>query len=297
MQFFTKKKHFFQNVLEDTFYHINKNKSLNIFNSFDSFNCVERLLDLQTKLNKMVFNENFSQKDENINLIQHMNNEISSILKNFGTFHFEDFLLICFGNSFKNVFINSDKNEYELLKKYFHPINYHILITIPNTSPHSGDSKEFIFNKNEIDGFSFVMEDLIMDTDNFFLKVHGCKLVIVLNSAKKIIIDGIMDDVIIQLLNNDFVLNKLNLLRNNLNENNYISTEIFESYLYSLTLKDLFLINENHLLSNLMGSIAYTNSLRNKPLSQVVKEFNLGDLFFKRNVILNLCINSSIENK
>ena len=141
------------------------------------------------------------------------------------------------------------------------------------------------------------MEDLIMDTDNFFLKVHGCKLVIVLNSAKKIIIDGIMDDVIIQLLNNDFVLNKLNLLRNNLNENNYISTEIFESYLYSLTLKDLFLINENHLLSNLMGSIAYTNSLRNKPLSQVVKEFNLGDLFFKRNVILNLCINSSIENK
>jgi hypothetical protein len=65
-----------------------------------------------------------------IYLIRHIkliNNELSGLLKNYGTENLEDLLLICFGNNNKVTTDETEHHKFELLKKYFHPTSYKVV--------------------------------------------------------------------------------------------------------------------------------------------------------------------------
>ena len=65
--------------------------------------------------------------DNIINNLQIINNDLSSLLKNYGTESLEDLLLICFGNNNKITTNENEYHKFELLKKYFHPTSYKLL--------------------------------------------------------------------------------------------------------------------------------------------------------------------------
>ena len=187
-----KKISFFNNIIQQTILHIKRNKSLNILKENDVDNCIQMLINLNKKINEL--NNSILihfNKDTIISQLQIINNEMSSILKLYGTESFESLLMICFGN---NKYINSEENnlKYELLKKYFHPTSYKVL------------------NNETTEYTNFECHDILLSHVEFHYKLHGIK-VYIYNSIinKYIIIYGILDNVVIDLLNDKYNVFKL----------------------------------------------------------------------------------------
>ena len=78
-----KKIDFFKDVIQKTVIHVQKNKFLDILGISDVCSCIERLGELSKKINE--FNDHKSNYDTIVNGLQTINNELSTLLKNYGT--------------------------------------------------------------------------------------------------------------------------------------------------------------------------------------------------------------------
>jgi hypothetical protein len=155
-----KKMVFFQDIIQKTILHVQKNKLLEIVGVSEVSTCISTLFDLGKKI-KDISNIpiTVSNTDSIINILQTINNDLSSLFKIFGTDSFEDLLWICFGNNSVKTYAISDMeiNKFELLKRYFHPTSYKLLTTkketrerdkeINDLSKESNETKEIIVLK------------------------------------------------------------------------------------------------------------------------------------------------------
>jgi ATP-dependent Lon protease len=285
-----KKIGFFKDVIQKTIIHVQKNKFLDILGIGDVGTCIDRLGDLNRKIHDVANNKN--NTDNLINSLQVINNELSGLLKNYGTDSLEDLLLICFGNNNKLTTDDGEQEKLDLLKKYFHPSSYKV-INRPD------DTKQ---KKN--DEFTDEMRNLTcIDTGSaykqFNMKVFGIKLLIRNAALKKsLLIYGIVDDVVIDFLDSKYVTQKRANLLANLPPDNF-QKDSFDKFLSSLILKDYLIYEaESDLYARYAGYISQNNVLRQKQISQLVKEFITEDMYTKRNILINLLIcSSNYENQ
>ena len=270
-----KKILFFNNVIQQTILHVKKNKNLNIIKENDVDNCINMLSNLNKKLNELNnsilihFNKNII-----ISQLQLINNEMSSILKLYGTESFENLLLICFGN---NKYIHTEKNnlKYELLKKYFHPTSYQIL---------NNETNEYI---------NYDCHDIALNYTDFHYKLAGIKIYIYNSIINKyIIIYGILDNVIIDLLNEKYINDKIILLQNNIPNNSIFKTKIYENFFNSLHLKDFIINTPQEIYNKFIGNNYLYKIIKNKSLNLLIKEFLIYDLYSKRNLLILLLYNN-----
>ena len=125
-----KKLDFFKDIIQKTLIHVQKNKIFDILGISDVSTCIDRLNEINKKIkdigDKSIKNNN---TDIQVSNLQFINNELSGIFKNYGTDSLEDLLLICFGNNYK-ILGDDEKEEqkFELLKKYFHPTSYKVIL-------------------------------------------------------------------------------------------------------------------------------------------------------------------------
>ena len=128
MHLVNKKIDFFKDVIQKTILHTQKNKMLDILGISEVNSCIERLGGLNKQIKDAAETTNpSSTPDELINYLQIVNNELSSLLKIYGTSSLEDLLLICFGSNYKFTEEEGETGKFELLKKYFHPTVYKIV--------------------------------------------------------------------------------------------------------------------------------------------------------------------------
>jgi ATP-dependent Lon protease len=275
---------FYKDVIQKTIIHIQKNKIYDILGISDISNCIEKLLELNHKIEEII-SLKITSTDSIINSLQYINNELSSLFKNYGTENLEDLLLICFGNNNKIITDDNELYKFELLKKYFHPTSYKVIIK-------KDDSKK----KDDIDEKTpnLYCSDMVSSFKQFHMKVYGIKTIVHSNNVKKsLLIYGILDDVVIELLNNKFINNKLKLIKENIPNDSCFENVLFDKYISSLSLKD-FLINEdeNDIYNKFVGISTQNNLIKQKQISQVVKEFISDDLYNKRNILITLLIRS-----
>jgi len=207
-----KKIIFFQDIIQKTILYVQQNKILDILGVSEVNSCIQTLYDLSKKLIFNIEKKEINTEDV-INNLQIINNELSTLFKSFGTYSLEDLLWVCFGNSFININNELDKSKFELLKKYFHPTSYKILL-----------SKKQESEKNCIDIIQLNEYSTNLDCSNinlsfksFHLKVHGIQIIIHNEMQKKsLIISGLVDDVIINILNNKFINNKIQQINENI---------------------------------------------------------------------------------
>jgi ATP-dependent Lon protease len=209
-------------------------------------------------------------KDIIISQLQVINNDMSSILKLYGTDSFENLLLICFGN---NKYINTEENnlKYELLKKYFHPTSYKVL---------NNETNEYT---------NFECHDIILTHNEFHYKLTGIK-VYIYNSIinKYIIIYGILDCVVVDLLNDKYINNKKNLLKQNIPSSSIFKTTNYEYFFNSLNLKDFIIHSPEDIYNKFIGNTYLYKIIKNKSLNILIKDFLTCDLYSKRNLIILL---------
>jgi len=286
-----KKIDFFKDVVKKTILHVQKNKFFDILGISDVSNCVEKLGQISKKIEEITTNK--LDNDTLVNYLQSINNELSSILKIYGTENLEDLLLICFGNN--NKIINSEKEEYkyDMLKKYFHPTSYKL----------ANKKDEYINKKSdniEDKTINLMCYDVSTFYKQFHMKVYGIKVFIhndILN--KSLVVFGIIDDIGVEFLNDKYINDKKNDIQKNIPLNNEFKNENFISFVSSLNLKDYLIYeNEYELYTKYTGYISQNHKIMQKPISQVVKEFIADDMYVKRNTLIYLLIfSSNYENQ
>ncbi len=290
-----KKISFFKDVIQKTIIYVQKNKTIDILSIIDINTCINKLIELNIKINHII--EEIQSLDKNklndkstielINNLQIINNELSALLKNYGTQDLEDLLIICFGNI---KLINNDLEEFkfELLKKYFHPISYKIINTNTNTNTNNDENNFENLECFEIDS----------TFKKFHIKVYGMKLYIfnsVLN--KRIMIYGILDNIIIDFLNNNYILLKNKQINDNLPKENIFHDEYFNKFITSLILKDYLINTHLDLYSKFIEYTTINNNLKQKSITHIIKEFISNDLYLKRLSLIQLLIKSDNYNQ
>jgi len=115
-----KKIEFFKDIIQKIIIHVQKNKTLDILGISDVNACIERLGELSKKIKELTAMKK-TNSEGLINELQFINNELSGLLKSYGTDSLEDLILICLGNNNKIITNENENNKFELLKKYFHP--------------------------------------------------------------------------------------------------------------------------------------------------------------------------------
>ena len=284
-----KKIDFFKDIIQKTVIYVQKNKNSDILGVSDVVACLDKLTDLSNKINELKENNN-TNSESVVNTLQIINNELSSLLKNYGTQSFEDLLSICFGS---NKIVNNNTNlfKYELLQKYFHPTGYKV-INIKEKS--KGKNKltnddSFITEKTQsLDCF-----DVISNFKQFYLKVYGMKVYINNETNDKILlVYGILDDVIIHFLNNKYISEKQKLILENLPESSEFEKNTFTNFMDSLILKDYLIHDHNEIYSKFIGYTSQINNFKQKTIPQMIKDFIADDIYLKRLTLIQLLIHS-----
>uniref|UniRef100_A0A6C0KX12 Lon proteolytic domain-containing protein n=1 Tax=viral metagenome TaxID=1070528 RepID=A0A6C0KX12_9ZZZZ len=284
-----KKCNFFQDVIQKTLINVKKNKILNILGISDVNDCVKNLNKISESNFKLLTNMKKMNKEEITNSLQTINNELSVLFKMYGTESLDDLLTICYGNN-NNILTNEDdENKYELIRKYFHPTSYKII-----NFNNKGDNEEKYKIKN------LECDDISHNHKQFHMKVYGVRIYLYHNTLKKnMVIYGILDDVMLEFLQNKYITSKIKEVNDNKPQDEEFKSECFNKFLDSFTLKD-FLINEscNQIYEKYIGLLSNHKLIKQKTLNNLIKEFIIGDLFNKRNTIMQLLIESTTyDNK
>ena len=286
----------FHDIIQKTILNVQKNKIMDILGVSDVNSCINTLNGLNEKMRNAVIFEDSTTTEELINSLQIINNELSGLLKSYGTDSLEDLLSICFGNNSCIVTNEEECAKFELLKNYFHPTSYKVI----NKKEENGKKSmtfidDFISDKTR----NFDCSDIVLSAKQFHNKVYGMKLYIYNSSFKKnLLIYGTVDDVIIDFMNNKYVNEKIKTIKENLPNDEEFKGEAFGRFLISLTLKDFLINSPNEINNKFIGYTTQYKLLKQKTLSQLVKEFISSDLFSKRNTLIQLLINSgNYENK
>ena len=284
------KKLYFDDVIQNTVLHIQNNKMLDILGMSEMEMCIEILSDLSEKLREMdslVDNENI------LNGLQEVNDELSSLFKKFGTLCFEQLLCICFGN-LHEIAIN-EPSKYDLLKKYFHPTGYKVVVKREHSKNKKGE--EIIDDEDTRNLDCFDIYDM---HKQFHIKVYGLKVYIYdTKSKKELMIFGTMDDVMIEYLNNEYLKEHLFHIRRNMpKEFNELDNEAFEMFIQFLNLKDLLICkNCTDVYNKFAGCLHQYNNLHQKSVSQNIKVFLSEDMYSKRNILMCILMKTNnLEN-
>jgi ATP-dependent Lon protease len=235
--------------------------------------------------------------------------ELSSIFRNYGTQYINDLLEVTFGSDYIKGACSSlasasgvpewDHKKYEVLKMYFHPINFKVL---PWKNEKKSATSDKLIHKNRIVEDFIIVEksinldcfDLARTNKNFASRVFGIK-VAVHNyvEQKTLIINGLVDNVLLDCVSCEHVTNRVAHLWKNVPKDPEFMAESFTKYTKSLSLKDILVFTNEELYSRYLSNISVIQLMKQKQTSQLVKEFINTDLFSQRSMLIQLLLKSN----
>jgi len=289
-----KKIEFFQDVIQKTILNATKNKVYDILSISDVNICMQCLNDLSDKIKLFMRNVQNVTSDALINNLQLISNDLSGILKSYGTDSLEDLLTLCFGPnvSYHSKNSQNEDSKLELLKKYFHPTGFKVV----NLKNNNSNQEDKITEKTKnIECF-----DISLGAKQFHSKVYGIKVYFYNASSKKnLMIYGILDDVIIDFLTNEYITSKKFLVQENKPKDPAFHNENFECYLSSLTLKDYLVLTHSEIYNKYIGFLSNVNVLTHRAVSVIIRDFIQSELYSKRVTLIQLLIksNKNYENQ
>jgi len=295
------KVNYFYNVISDTIIWIEKYKTYDIINSSDLNVSIQNLENIYKDLG-LINNTLYKSKQSSeqiVSKLQKINDEISMIFKSFGTKNIEYILNICYGNNYLKNIINDDNfSKFELILKYAHPISYKVMQW--KNKPKKINNNEKILKNKIIEDFMIIeigqnldCYDLCRTTNNFYTKVFGVKIVFQ-NPEKKntIIINAIIDEILLTCLKNDYIEDRKQKCLNNSPKDPEFKNKNFVTFINHLSIKEWMIYNDKELYNRFVGYNNQAHLIKQKTISQIVKEFINNDLFNQRKTLTILLLQS-----
>jgi len=250
IQFIEKKKEFFESVIQKTSIHIQNQRQYDIINIEEYNKCINNLYKENIKLKSIHCDDNMCDIENAITSLQMINTEISSILREHGTKSLDDLIKICLGTNNLLLQDNEDIQIYNLLKEYFHPVNYKIKIFSQIPKPTQTTQTPQIKPDDTTNTINIRCDDidtnLYSNNKTFYMKVFGIQFEIT-NNYKKMIISGYLDNVVLDLLNNAYINNKKTDIIKNIPKSKEFKKQPFYNFIESLLLKDYLIYNKTEI--------------------------------------------------
>jgi len=302
LEFSTKKILTFQTMITNTILAVQQYKTKDIIGASELNVCIQGLESLYAELNTLKTMVDSKVKyldfDEILTRLQRINNELSSIFRNFGTHNIEDLIAVAFASDFiKKTITDENKDKYELLKKYVHPISYKAMTWKDN----DGENKKTLAKNRIVEDFMIVESaqnfecfDLARTSRKFNTKVYGIKVAIKNQDERKtLIISGLVDDIIVNCSNHVFIKNKIQSLFDEKPNDPEFLTSDFGRFVNTLTIKELLIYDNDELYQRFIGYLTQVNLIKQKPISQNVKEFIGCELYGQRQTLIQLLMKNS----
>ena len=298
----------YQNIIKRTILAVNRYKMLDIFGSNELNVCMKSLESIFKTLSNMLIPLQKKQKidiEQILQRLQELTTELSSLFKTFGTESIEDLIVICLGNTFieSNFTSNKTLNKFHIMKHYVHPIGYKIMAWSPENNKKSPTSpRKRILKKNRIvedfmivdSAYNLDCFDLARTSKAFQTKVYGLKFAIQCPETRKtLIVAGVVDDIMIECLNYSFIEKRIINLSDDKPPDPDFSLDSFERFLESLTLKELLIYDNSELYNKYTGYMNQIYLIKQKPISQVTKEFIANELYGQRTTLIQLLLKSN----
>ena len=295
-QLFNDEYKYIKNIVINSIISIDNKINLNIFSDTDSEIAITCLNGVESKLTNLYSKKTYST--ENINELQTIIDDLTTIICGFGTLNIDDLFYICNGKRLKQI-INNTKSEYlhdkmDIILKHVEPTGYKIINWKENFT--TTENTNICIDKNSEETIlleqSNNLECFINDSGkNISNKIYGIKIIIQ-NPITKLtmVINGILKNISADLFNdNNYIrkqLNDLNDIKSNIN--NY--ENIFQNIIDSLTLRDLLIYSKNDIYKRVYAVKNETNMIKNKKFDEVIREFTEKDIISQRNIIINLLL-------
>jgi hypothetical protein len=317
MSVYEEKLEYFKKVIDDIAKGLNYYNGLNImtYNEHNNaFSALEKTINIINSINY----ENI------IDELQYINNSISSIIKNYGCYSFEDVINICLASSFAEKNFTNDLNlsdKYKLLVKHLHPLNYNIINwTATNQATNATKANQAINQANQanaktisklkiidektlLECASLECFDLARTNTNFIIKVHGIKVIIHdSKNQKTLVINCLCDDLLTLNNSNKFIINKKEsiakyITANGLSASNCYNAELWNNFLNNYSLKELLIYSPCDLYNKYSASVNQIAVYSQKTLDMLVQDFISFDLYNQRAMLIQLLlINNKADN-
>jgi len=301
MNFISNKVRYFQEVISRTIIMAQRYKLLDILGASELNICNQGLTDLHRELQSIAASIDPDHADKNnklVNKLQSINNELSVIFKSFGTESVEDLVSTCFGPDFIDSVVDADnKEKYELIKNFVHPIGYKTVIWREDVVPSASNESRIVKNKIVEDvtiaeqSCNFDCFDLARSSKSFQTKVYGIKFSIHNHDLRKtMIVCGVVDDIMVACISNSYLLDKLTTLHETVPDDKEFQGQAFSRFTECLMLKELLIFTPQELQHKFMGYINQVNLVKQKPMQQIVKEFVNNELYLQRLLIMQLLL-------
>ena len=289
---------YYKDVIRKTMLSVQKYKKMEIIGASELNVCLNGL---ETLYNQLILYDNNLQSvkniDECISNLQIISNEISTLIKTFGTDSIDDLINICFGVDFIKGIVNENNiDKYNVIKKYVHPISYIISMGKGTTSNKKTLCKTRLVEDNTIADLaeSFDCFDLARVSGVFQIKVYGVKIAIQNKKlGKTLIISAVVDDLLLNCIDMPFIKNRLHDIKENKPTEQDFQTKSYDKYIDSITIKDLIVYNNDELNNKFAGYLTQAYLIKQKSINQVITEFINTDLFTKRLTLIQLLLKSS----
>ena len=270
---------YFQQVIQRTLVYIKKTKMQEILGMIDITITFTKLLELSKQLHKL---KTITDQSVIILTLQYVNNELSAIFKLYGTERLEDLMQICFGYKYITP-EPEDLSKYEVLNNYFHPIYYKLIHINSEIEQHTHNITP---TTKSLDCF-----EIESSVKMFFIKIYGMKVLISNKQTNThMMLYGIIDDIYIDFLHNDFINKTNEMIYVNLPADPIFKSDTFKQYLKTLSLKDYLIYNYSNIYKHFLANVSSVKEILQKPLFTYIKYFIQLDVYTKRAHLIQLLI-------
>ena len=291
-----------ESIIQKTILSSQKYKLLDILGANELNICVSSLNIIFEEVNllKKQLEDKTISEEIICSKVKDIEEDLVSIIKNFGTDSIGDLIFLIFNEDYiEERLKNSDLlDKYNAILNYAHPINVKVM-------PWKNDfdvTKKKPLHKNRIIEDYMITEhaellecfDLARTSKSFQTKVYGVKICLHdYDNKKTYIIASIIDDILLSCINDNFITSRLTSLYSEKPEEQDYQGEIWEYFSGSLTLKELFVYNNQELYTKFQGTINQLSLIKQKTIAQVVKEFLNNELYGQRTTLIQLLIKST----
>lgn len=291
-------------MIQKTMLSVQKYKLLDVISAGEMSLCIkslEMLYNEISKLDKTLKTSKDIDYDDVVNRLQKVNNELSSIFRSYGTDGIEDLVAVCFGEHYLSTVVNDGNIDiFNIIKTYVHPISYKVMGWVKSNQKNKKEKSAKLKKNRIVEDFmiveiakTFDCFDMARTSQKFQTKVYGIKIAIQNSEKEKtLIICGIIDDIILPCFNHKFVNEKVASLID-ISDDPIFQCEDYSRFIESRTLKELLVYNCEELKQRFIGYVNQTKLMKQKTISQLVKEFLSNSLYGQRTTLIQLLIKYS----
>ena len=291
---------YFIKIIQNTILYIQKYKTLGIISSNNVYNSVNNLTKIYDDLNSMKTCLEKSNGNMIYTKLQGIREKLVQVFKYNGTKSIEDILNLYYGSDYikKYCFSNENKNKYNIINQFCHPISFINLTWKDHNKPNESVNKKTIA-KNKIVEDHMIVEnsetlecfDMARTSSHFQTKVYGLKISFQnQNKNETLILKCVIDNITYDCIDNNYIQHKIKSLHNDKPNDDSYKTKDFERFVNSLTLKQLLVYSKDELYHKYIGCINQNLLFKQKTISTIIKEFVNSELYKQRTLLIQLLL-------